>query len=184
MEIVEEAADIVSFQLFSPAVSAELVRWSRDNVDWRTGRVRYAAGEIPALESSRVCFERALDELPKLRRKWDEACARAVFKIASLAWRWAIARCDEAFLVRCEPGGCFKRHVDHIPGSDMRPRLLSAICYLNDGFSGGRTLFPRQRHAVEPRAGKVVLYPAAITHPHEVETVRGGERLVLKAFLR
>jgi predicted 2-oxoglutarate/Fe(II)-dependent dioxygenase YbiX len=184
MEIVQEAADIVSFQAFSPGFCAEISERSRDNVPWRAGRVRYGKGKAAARPATRECLECELDRLPSLRRKWDAACTASVFKIASLSWSFRLTRCDEAFLVRYGPGGGFKRHLDHIPGGRMRPRLLSVICYLNDGFTGGRTLFPRQDHAVEPRAGKVVLYPSGITHPHEVEPVRGGERLVLTAFLR
>jgi len=184
MEIVQEAADIVSFQAFSPRECAEIAEWARDGAPWRAGQVRRGAGKVRVDPDSRACLECELDRLPRLRRKWDAACKETIFKIASLSWSFRIARCEEAFLLRYAPGGRFERHLDHVPGDKMRPRLLSAICYLNDGFEGGRTLFPRQDHAVAPRPGKVVLFPSGITHPHEVEAVRGGERLALTAYLR
>lgn len=40
------------------------------------------------------------------------------------------------------------------------------MIYLNTVEKGGKTDFPNQGLSVKPEAGKVVIWPAAYTHPH------------------
>ncbi len=184
MKIVEEAEDIVSFQLFTPRFCRELARWSVGNVDWAPAWSGYFNGDVRVSRSFRACTEFPIERVPRLRAPWREACAREVFKIASSYWDWPITRCDEAQIVLYEPGGYFKMHFDYLPGSKNPPRLLSLLCYLNDDFSGGRTVFMRQNLVVEPRPGMALLFPSGLTHPHEVEPTAGGPRLVISSFFR
>lgn len=56
---------------------------------------------------------------------------------------------------------------------------LSFTCPLNDTYLGGELYFPRQNVTYKPKKGELVVFPGGITHPHRVNSVTDGERLVL-----
>ncbi len=47
-------------------------------------------------------------------------------------------------------------------------RLATLIFFLNDVPEGGELHFPAQEVRIKPRAGHAVIFPAQVTHPHEV----------------
>lgn len=47
-------------------------------------------------------------------------------------------------------------------------RYLTVIFFLNDVPEGGELHFPVQNVKIKPTRGTVVLFPAQVTHPHEV----------------
>jgi predicted 2-oxoglutarate/Fe(II)-dependent dioxygenase YbiX len=55
------------------------------------------------------------------------------------------------------------------------------VCYLNDDFEGGRTLFPALDYAVTPEAGRAVLFPS--TYLHGSEPVIKGRKFVLVSWI-
>ena len=59
----------------------------------------------------------------------------------------------------------FKEHVDV---DDVRScvRFLTSLWYLNDPKGGGDTVFTDHKVSVEPRVGRVILFPPLWTHPH------------------
>ena len=54
--------------------------------------------------------------------------------------------------VKYGPGGEYKKHHD---GGD-RPK--TALIYLNDGFTGGETEFPKLDITVKPKTGKLIIW--------------------------
>lgn len=56
---------------------------------------------------------------------------------------------------------------------------LSFTCPLNETYLGGELYFPRQDVTYKPKRGELVVFPGGITHPHRVNSVTDGERLVL-----
>ena len=56
---------------------------------------------------------------------------------------------------------------------------LSFTCPLNEGYEGGELYFPRQEITYKPKMGEIVVFPGGITHPHRVNSVTDGERVVL-----
>lgn len=89
---------------------------------------------------------------------------------------------DEGFRFKRYPRGqgCFKLHVDQTPGTPTR--LMGVILYLNDVKEGGETHFPRQGVSVQPKAGRVVIAPAAWTHPHEGKMPISGDKCIVNNF--
>ena len=64
------------------------------------------------------------------------------------------------------PNGSFmKRHCDSVPGNNF-----TSLCYLNDNFKGGRTLF--QHKNSNPKMGKVLVFNGEKIE-HGVEKVIG-----------
>lgn len=76
----------------------------------------------------------------------------------------------------------FKVHIDRASLESSR-RELACLIYLNDVDEGGETCFPIQRKAVKPEVGKVVVFPAGFTHPHEARTPVSGPKLVASCFM-
>ncbi len=63
------------------------------------------------------------------------------------------------------PGQGFDWHIDSGPKGTAR-RFLSVLTYLQDVNDGGRTEFPLQNKAVQPRQGTMVLFPPYWMFPH------------------
>ena len=74
--------------------------------------------------------------------------------------------------------GHFHPHTDHNP---FIPRTLSCIFMLNDGYEGGDLLFydPSGENnilKINPRAGRLIIWPSSHLFPHAVSPVTNGER--------
>ena len=63
------------------------------------------------------------------------------------------------------PGQEFGWHIDSGPMGTYR-RFLSVLTYLTDVNDGGRTEFPLQKKALQPRQGTMVLFPPYWMFPH------------------
>lgn len=59
----------------------------------------------------------------------------------------------------------------------IKQRHYTAVCYLNDDYSGGETFLPDQNHICKPEKGKVIVFPS--DYPHGVKTVKDGTRYTL-----
>lgn len=51
-------------------------------------------------------------------------------------------------------------------GGESANRHLTWLMYLNDIEHGGETEFPMHGLRVKPKAGRLIIWPAAYTHPH------------------
>jgi predicted 2-oxoglutarate/Fe(II)-dependent dioxygenase YbiX len=181
MEIKEEAPDVFSFDLFSAADAARFLADAASCVSWVPALV-YGKEDRTLNKEMRQCSEQELSGVPRLAPVVDEALARAA-RIAGLCWRWPVKRFSDTRLVRYETGDFISTHVDSHPDNARSWRQISLVCYLNDGYEGGETVFPRQRLAVTPRAGKAILFPSGITHPHGANAVTKGTRFVIVSWL-
>lgn len=59
----------------------------------------------------------------------------------------------------------YKKHWDHGVGKDSR--IFSSVLYLNDVEEGGETEFPLFGKKIEPREGRLVMFPASFSYIHE-----------------
>jgi prolyl 4-hydroxylase len=104
-------------------------------------------------------------------------------------------------LVNYGPGGYFNPHYDACNGtkdfcnrmdSELGPRYLTVLIYLNDSFSGGETVFPKLGKAVIPKKGKAVIFYNANEHDasiieesyHGGNPVKSGEKWVANKWVR
>lgn len=69
------------------------------------------------------------------------------------------------------------------PSADTLHRHLLWTLYLNDGFAEGETEFLYQRRKVTPRAGTLLLAPAAFTHTHRGNRPQGGDKLIATSWV-
>ena len=55
--------------------------------------------------------------------------------------------------------------------------------YLNDGFEAGETEFLYQQRKVTPRAGSLLIAPAAFTHTHRGNRPEGGDKYIATSWI-
>jgi hypothetical protein len=83
-------------------------------------------------------------------------------------------------------GGYPRWHSEIYPvldaGESLHRTLLWTI-YLNDGFEEGETEFLYQERKVRPRAGSLLVAPAAFTHTHRGNRPRGGDKYIATSWI-
>ena len=62
-------------------------------------------------------------------------------------------------------------------------RHLLWTLYLNEGFEAGETEFLFQQRKVTPRAGSLLLAPAAFTHTHRGNRPVGGDKVIATSWI-
>ena len=62
-------------------------------------------------------------------------------------------------------------------------RHLLWTLYLNDDFTAGETEFLFQQRKVVPRAGRLLLAPAAFTHTHRGNRPQGGDKFIATSWI-
>jgi len=67
-------------------------------------------------------------------------------------------------------------HTDHSPENVAE---ISLIAYLNDDFTGGRTLFLNDKLAVEPKKGTVLCFPVDHFHVHKGTKLMSGTKKII-----
>jgi hypothetical protein len=72
--------------------------------------------------------------------------------------------------------GFFDRHSD--AGPDF-PRAMSTILYLNDVEEGGETWFDKFGISVQPKSGRMILFPSNYAYSHQAMPPISGNKYVL-----
>ena len=80
------------------------------------------------------------------------------------------------------PGGGY--HVWHDENSDLMncSRILVWMVYLNDEIEGGETEFLYYHKRVLPERGKLIIWPAGLTHCHRGGMVTKGDKYVVTGW--
>jgi hypothetical protein len=75
----------------------------------------------------------------------------------------------------------FKEHVD-VYDYPSAKRFLVFFLYLNDN-DGGETIFPEFNIKVQPKAGKMLMFPPQWTHKHRAEKPKSQPKYILGSYL-
>jgi prolyl 4-hydroxylase len=111
------------------------------------------------------------------------------------------SRAEQLQVIRYKVGGEYRRHFDGYDIDTERgrrctaargQRLVTALLYLNSGFSGGNTQFPLLGIDVVPSEGSVLMFDnctqdSRIPHPRSLHAglpVTGGEKWVATLWFR
>lgn len=93
---------------------------------------------------------------------------------------------DTGFQVQNYPknNGYYRYHIDSFPSLNGEcNRVLATILYLNDVEYGGETNFPLHDVMVKPKKGRIVLFPATWTHPHESRPALSSDKWIISTFI-
>ena len=78
--------------------------------------------------------------------------------------------------------GVFKPHIDQHSGATST-RIFTFILYLNDVDEGGETEFPSFNIKVNPKKGKVLVFPANFLFPHQGNVPISNSKYIATSFL-
>ena len=87
---------------------------------------------------------------------------------------------------RADAGGYPYWHCELYPkdaSAETLHRSLLWTVYLNDGFEAGETEFHYQQRLVRPRAGALLIAPAAFTHTHRGNRPRGADKYIATSWI-
>lgn len=89
----------------------------------------------------------------------------------------------EVKIQKTEIGGGY--HVWHAEADSrhLSNRLLAFVLYLNDVEEGGETEFLYQHKRVSPKAGTLVIFPAAFTHTHRGNPPLSNAKYILTGWV-
>lgn len=165
--------------------------WGKSRDGQTLGGVNYNAKTTADLHFSEVAFN-------ELGIEWDETWAKlenhfaealglavAIYKQEYRHLDDWLAVADTGFQVQrySKMMGYYRPHVDSFPGSRVYDRVLGAVIYLNTVDFGGETNFPLHNAKIEARRGRIALFPATWTHPHESCVPITGDKWIISSFI-
>lgn len=102
--------------------------------------------------------------------------------LAGLSWPLE----DTGFQVqRYDEGhGFYVEHIDGGPFGETKDRFLVVILYLNDVEVGGATNFTKHNLRVEPKSGRIVIFPVHWLYPHKGEIPLSSHKTILTTFIQ
>lgn len=173
------------FQGFCPLPLDRCVAHIEDRLeanDYRTHEVYGAQGESVVNRKSR--------DSKAITPRHDEDLAFYIYEAVQGYFdeNFAAEPTDSLVLAQHEffaypPGVGLKMHSDdHALSPDGKilardaHRGITAVLYLNGGFTGGEISFPRQGISIAPTAGKLVIFPSNRNFRHEVKPILSGWR--------
>jgi hypothetical protein len=74
-------------------------------------------------------------------------------------------------------------HIEHGRGFDSEPRAFVFSIYLNDVEEGGETEFLNFSKRVQPKTGRVVIWPAGFPYVHRGNPPLKGEKYILTSWM-
>tara|TARA_R100001591_G_scaffold26325_1_gene36273 strand:- start:1203 stop:1799 length:597 start_codon:yes stop_codon:yes gene_type:complete len=74
-------------------------------------------------------------------------------------------------------------HIEHSKGYENEKRALVFAIYLNDVEEGGETEFLHFSKRVEPKSGRIIMWPAAFPYVHRGNPPLKGEKYILTSWL-
>ncbi len=116
-------------------------------------------------------FEPLKKEMIKFLKPLDRIIIdyRAVFQLY-------LTRDTGFSILRYENSMEYKFHHDH---SSLNQRVLSMIFFMNDNYEGGELEFPYHEVTIEPKAGKLVIFPANFPYSHIAHPIKSGTKYTM-----
>jgi predicted 2-oxoglutarate/Fe(II)-dependent dioxygenase YbiX len=174
VSVEELAPGIYSTRVFEADEAAAVVLSAARNTEWQDAGINVNLDVDRTVRDADVLFEAADPALIALCRDRLFAATRGI--AAEVAPKTVLA---EIQIVRYQAGG---RYVDHrdTPALGATPRALSLVCYLNDNFSGGETVFADPDISIPPKSGMAVGFSPLLLH--RAQPVTGGCKYVITAW--
>lgn len=162
-----------SLRVFTPLETAAILYTAANSLSWYAGGLNADLEVNRSIRDAEVLEEAAHPDFfgTCRHRLWTATASIA----AELAPGSVLA---ELQIVRYPVGG---KYVDHRDTLTLgAPRSLSLVCYLNDDFSGGATVFPELGIAVQPQTGLTIVFSPLLMH--RAEPVLDGIKYAITAW--
>ena len=92
---------------------------------------------------------------------------------------------EQLRIKKYEPGteDQFDLHCD-IQDHQSAKRYLAFLCYLNEDFTGGTTEFPYHELTIQPKTGRVLVFPPTWQYPHRgLPVIEGEPKYIMSTYL-
>ena len=66
---------------------------------------------------------------------------------------------------------------------NQQQRVAVIMCYLNDVKEGGETEFLYQHKRIEPKKGRILIWPASFTHTHRGNPPISGNKYIITGWI-
>jgi predicted 2-oxoglutarate/Fe(II)-dependent dioxygenase YbiX len=174
VSVEEIAPGVYLTRVFEAAEAAAVVSSAERSASWQDAGINANLDVDRTVRDAGVLFEAADPALIAFCRDRLFAVTRGI--AAATAPKTVLA---EIQIVRYRSGG---RYVDHrdTPALGATPRALSLVCYLNDDFSGGETVFADPEITVPPASGMAIAFSPVLLH--RAQPVISGCKYVITAW--
>ena len=180
----EESHGVVSLRLYAPWECSVIVEGIRKLDGWDPALIREAQEDggynIVARADVRSASTLNSPAVEPLYEEFETKIDSLVKPLIRQLWKLDLGTHSGTHLLKYEAADHYQPHQDTGLGFDHR--YFSVVCYLNDDFTGGRTLFPTLRYAVTPQAGRAILFPSGYLHGSE--PVISGQKFVLVSWIQ
>jgi Rps23 Pro-64 3,4-dihydroxylase Tpa1-like proline 4-hydroxylase len=179
----KEPHGVVSLRLYEPSESSLIVEDIQKLDGWNAALIREAqeGGNYNIVARSDVRSASTLNS-PAVERLYEEFEMKLDLLVKPLIrqlWKLDLGTHSGTHLLKYEATDHYLPHQDTGLGFDGR--YFSVVCYLNDDFAGGRTLFPTLNYAMTPQAGQAILFPSSYLHGSE--PVISGQKFVIVSWI-
>ena len=130
----------------------------------------------------RTLSPKDIDDNPELVLKFKAFQQKIVQLTSKLFYHEKFIYNEFIDIVYWGPGMSMGTHVDngYSDNDPLRSRYYSSVCYLNDTYEGGQTIFPDQNTLCIPEKGKIVIFPSTVKHG--VAEVKNGSRYTIASW--
>jgi predicted 2-oxoglutarate/Fe(II)-dependent dioxygenase YbiX len=160
------ASGIFEVDLLTPAQCQRIIEFAENGSPWRGARISVARGQDAKSERSlehRSADVKDFGPESEIWKTLQNAITGKAFSVVKQVWPLADAnQLSTAQLNRYQVGGFFSQHTD--TGITYSNRYVTVLCYVNDAFSGGETVFPRLAYTHKPCQGHAIVFPSEYLH--------------------
>lgn len=196
LRVKEVAEQIYTFDLFTPEFCKKLIEEAEYQGGWETGIDD--EGGLSGFGMMKVdpsLFESLKTENEKdttlslaifpssgkynLTKTIEETNKKVVAPVINKIWKsFKVERFDQPYLLKYEPDKVNKMNLHY----DFE--TVAMIVYLNTGYEGGGTYFPRWDFRMQPnKPGQAAMWPGGVSHEHiGLPTTKGVRYLLCCAF--
>lgn len=154
----------------------ELIELVEKSNNWRSGFV----GNKEVNDEIRQSQVHDLDPSTEIHTELVKTFIYYISQYGQKFQQLRINGAEQLRVMKYTKGQFYKPHVDSIDGR----RTLSGILYLNDDFDGGSLSFPVQKIEIEPRPGRLVLFPSNFVYIHEAKEVTDRAKYAVVAWFK
>jgi hypothetical protein len=149
-------------------------------------RHRYsdAWGQVKLLEN----YSEEGNEILQIVKQGVEEICFDHYKKNCGAFQYPLQTFNEVELIKLQDGTDDALHYDIKAEFDHEEVKMGPFTYLlylnncNEDFFGGELVFPVQKRVIEPKAGKLVIFPTGHMYPHKIVRIFGGNRYAVNWF--
>ncbi len=179
----EQTHGVVSLRLFEPADCRKILRRIEQLEGWTDALIREGLedgdyGDVTRPDTRSAHILNTVD-VGWLYRDFEQKIYSLVRPLVRQLWKLDLRDVSGTQLLKYETAGHYRPHRD--TGIDLEQRYFSVVCYLNNDFEGGTTLFPTLDYAVTPDTGSALLFPS--NYLHGSEPVIKGRKFVLVSWI-